>query len=307
MVITLTGDQFAIKQALNNLVERFVAKFGPHGYERVDGEAFEVADLASMLQGASLFAPQRLVVFKDSSKNKPLWDALADWVDKVPADTTVIVVEPDLDKRTKTYKALKSKTEFKEFKQASGAELVKWLQTQAKGLGVELKSVDAQHLVERTAGDQWRLSQEIIKLAHYKDNITRESIDELVEPSSEGSAFELLDAALAGNINKVQQMVGDLRNKEDPYMLFGLLTSQVHTLALVSVAGDRSADQIAKESGLHPFVVRKTAGTARQLGPKRVAAIVEQVASCDMQLKSTGTDPWFLLELMFKKLAAAAK
>jgi DNA polymerase III delta subunit len=303
MVITLTGDNFGIHQTLSQLAERFVAKFGPHSYERVDGETFEPSNLASLLQGASLFTPQRLVVLKDGSKNKPLWDALGDWVEKVPDGVTLVVVEADLDKRTKTYKALKSKTEFKEFIPVSNAELVKWLQAEAKKLGAEVKPADAQYLVERTGGDQWRLSQEVMKLANHKDGITRQTIEELVEPSPEGSAFELLDAALDGNAEKVQKLIDSLKSEEDPYKLFGLLTSQIHTLAVVAAAGDRSADQVAKDSGLHPFVVRKTVPAAKRLGAKRIAEIVEQVANCDVQLKSTGADPWFLLSVMFQKLA----
>lgn len=303
MVITLTGDEFGIKQTLSQLAERFVARFGTHGYERVDGEAFDPANLASLLQGASLFTPQRLVVLKDGSKNKPLWDALADWVDRVPDGVTLIVVESDLDKRTKTYKVLKSKTEFKEFAPASNAELVKWLQAEAKKLGTEVKPADAQYLVERTGGNQWRLSQEVQKLVHHRGGITRQTIEELVEPSPEGSAFELLDAALDGNADKVQKLIDSLKTEEDPYKLFGLLTSQIHTLAVVAAAGERNADQIAKDSGLHPFVVRKTMPVAKRLGTKRIAEIVEQAANCDMQLKSTGADPWFLLGVMFQRLA----
>lgn len=303
MVITLTGDHFAIKQTLGDLAERFVAKFGPHGYERIDGEAFEPNGLASLLQGASLFTPQRLVVLRDAAKNKPLWDSLGDWLEKVPAETTLVVIEPELDKRTKTYKVLKSKTEFKEFSPAGSSQLVKWLQAKAKDLGAEIKPADAQYLVERTGSDHWRLSQEIEKLAYYKGGINRDAIDELVEPSSEGSAFELLDAALAGEQEKVQKLVTNLKNEEDPYKLFGLLTSQVHTLATITAAGERSVDQIAADSGLHPFVIRKSQSVAKRLGSARIAEIVAQVSECDMQLKTTGTDPWFLLGLMFQKLA----
>lgn len=304
MVITLTGDEFGIKQALGQLADRFVAKFGPHGYEQVDGEVFDPNNITGLLQGASLFTPQRLVILRDAAKNKPLWDALGDWVEKVPVETTLIIIEPELDRRTKTYKTLKSKTEFKEFAPASGAQLVQWLQAEAKKLGAEIKSADAQYLIERTAGDQWRLSHEITKLASYKDGITHKAIDELVEPSAEGSAFELLDAALGGDQVKVQKLVASLKTQEDPYKLFGLLASQVHALAVIAVAGDRTADQIAKDSGLHPFVVRKSQGVAKKLGAARIGEIVQQLASCDVQLKSTGTDPWFLLGLMFKKLAA---
>jgi len=303
MIITLTGEnQFAIRQALNALADRFVAKFGPHGYERVDGEQFELANLPSLLQGASLFAPQRLVVLKDAAQNKPLWDALGDWITKVSTDTTLVVVEPSLDKRTRTYKALKSGTEFKEFGTPSDTQLIQWLCAAAKERGAELTPGDAQYLVERAGRDQWHLSQELAKLSSHPV-VTRELIDQLVEPTPEGSAFELLDAALAGQTDTVQKLVQNLKTEEDPYRLFGLLTSQVHTLATVAAAGDKTADQIAKDSGLHPFVVRKSMAVAKKLGAARIAEIIEQLASCDMQLKTTGADPWLLLELMFKKLA----
>lgn len=303
MVVTLTGqNEFAIKQALAGLVDEFVGKFGLHGHERVDGETFEPRNLASLLQGASLFAPERLVVVRDAARNKPLWEALGEWASNVPAETTLVIVEPTIDKRTKTYKTLKNSSNFKEFGQPSDGELVTWLLARATELGVDIARADTMYLVQRTAGDQWRLSQELEKLANHTP-ITRQLIDELVEPSPEGTAFELLDAALAGNSQKVTVLVVALKYQEDPYKLFGLLASQVHTLAIAAAAGTRAADQIAGESGLHPFVVRRTIGVAQKLGQKRVKQIIEDVATCDMQLKSTGADPWQLLELALQKIA----
>jgi len=302
MIVTLTGqNEFAIKQALAELVSKFVTTFGPHGHERIDGETFEPSNLASLLQGASLFANERLIVLRDGAKNKLLWEQLGEWTDRVPAETTLVIIEPAIDKRTKTYKTLKAKSDFKEFGMPSDAELGNWLQKRAKELGAELGRSEAQYLVERVARDQWRLSQEVEKLAGV--TITRALIDELVEPSPEGGAFELLDAALAGNDQRLTKLVASLKHQEDPYKLFGLLASQVHTLAVVAVAGTRSADQIAQDSGLHPFVVRKTQGIAQKLGQKRISQIVEDVATCDMQLKSTGADPWQLLELALRKVA----
>jgi DNA polymerase-3 subunit delta len=85
--------------------------------------------------------------------------------------------------------------------------------------------------------------------------------------------------------------------------LFGLLASQVHTLAVVAAAGMRTPDQIAKEAGLHPFVVRKTQGVARRLGAGNIKRIAYDVALCDAQLKSTGVDPWQLISLCLQKIA----
>lgn len=304
MIITLTGENtFALRQALGAIEAKFSAAFGVHSVEKVDGETFEPGGLAGLLQGASLFAADRLVILRQASLNKPLWEALADWIDKVPADTTLVVVEPNPDKRTRTYKLLKTKSDFKEFNNMSPNDLAKWAQDQAVDLGGELTPVDARYLIERTAGDQWRLSQEIAKLVSYQPKITRESIDNLVEPSTEGTVFELLDAALAGNSERLQHLIGQLKTSEDPYKLFGLLASQVHILALASVAQGRAADQIAKDSGAHPFVVRKSLAVAHGLGKPKVGRMVVDVARCDIQLKSTGADPWQLIAVCLQQIA----
>src|SRR5262245_17670530 len=138
MVITLTGNDFAIKQALRAVTDRFVADFGWHGYQQVDGALFEPAALPNLLQGVSLFTTRRLVVLKDAAKNKPLWEALGNWVARVPAETTLVVVEPDLDKRTKTYKSLRSGSDFKDLALPSDDQLVGWLQDYAKKLGAKI-------------------------------------------------------------------------------------------------------------------------------------------------------------------------
>ncbi len=305
MILTLAGDNtFAIFQTEHNLVDQFVTKFGVHGVERVDGENYDPAQLSQLLQGASLFAAERLIVLKNAASNKPLWEALADWAEKVPAETTLVVVEPQPDKRTRTYKVLKGKTDFKEFTLPGDTELARWAQARAKDLGASLSATDAMYLVERTGRDQWRMSHELEKLANFQPDITKQAIDTLVEPSPEGTAFELLDAALAGNTLGVTTLIRNLKAEEDPYKLFGLLASQVHTLAVVSVAGTRSSDQIAKDAGLHPFVVRKTQSVAKRLGPAKIRQITKDVALCDYQLKSTGADPWQLIATCLQKIAA---
>jgi DNA polymerase-3 subunit delta len=304
VILTLAGDTFAITQNEHNLVQQFVAQFGVHGVERVDGEGYDPMQLPQLLQGASLFAARRLVVLKNAAANKSLWEALADWAEKVPDETTLVVVEPQPDKRTRTYKMLKSKTDFKEFVQPSDNELAAWAQEQAKKLGATLSAPDARYLTERTGRDQWRMNHELDKLASYQPEITRQTIDNLVEPSPEGTAFELLDAALAGNTARVTSLIRNLKTEEDPYKLFGLLASQVHTLAVVAVAGTRSPDQIAKDAGLHPFVVRKSQAVARQLGPAKIRQVAADVALCDYQLKSTGADPWQLIATCLQRMAA---
>lgn len=305
MIITLVGENtFAIAETERRLAADFKAKFGEHAVTKIDGENFDPAGLGELLQGASLFAAERLVVLKAAGRNKTLWDALADWAERVPTETILLIVEPAIDKRTRTYKVLKSGSDFKEFGLLEDHQLAKWVEAEAERLGSGISPADARYLVERTGRDQWRMRQELEKLANYGASIERRTIDALVEPSPEGTAFELLDAALSGRSGRLSELINNLKNSEDPYKLFGLLASQVHALAVIGAAGQRSADQIAKDAGLHPFVVRKSMGLAKNLGRAKIKAMVDDVALCDWQLKSSGADPWQLIANCLNKIAA---
>ncbi len=304
MIITLTGsNNYLIRQTLDSLVDQFVSKFGIHAIERVDGERLEPKRLAELLQGASLFAAQRLVIVREASANKSLWEALADWLERVPTETTLVIAESAPDKRTKTYKLLAKISDLRDLGDLPEGALVTWLQQYAASLDGSIDLKAAHYLVQQVGLDQWRLSQEVQKLIHYNPAITKESIDVLVEAASQASAFELLDAALGRQPAIVRRLLQKLAAIEDPYKLFGLLTAQIQALAIVKYAAGRTADTIAKEAGLHPFVVRKTQTLARAVDKHELKVMIGDVEKCDTQLKSTGADPWLLLGQCLSKLA----
>ena len=297
MIILLTGtNSFAIRQTLDTLVTNFLNKNGAHALERVDGESFDSLRLPELLQGASLFASERLVLLRDASKNKLLWEALGEWTDRVPKEVVLVLIESAPDKRTRTYKQLQKHGRLQDFADMSEPELVRWAVKAAAEYGATLDTSAAQHLVRQVGTDQWRLSNELQKLSAYSSAITMQSIDALIEPSPHATAFELLDAALAGNTAKTRQILARLKASEDPYKLFGLLVSQVQTLALVAAAQGKAAEVIAKEAGVHPFVVRKMQSAARRIQGSRLTEVIAAVARTDTQMKSTGLDPWLLLE-----------
>jgi len=305
VILTFTGENsFAVAVAERQLVAAFAQKHGPNGVERVDAEDLTLARLPDLLQGSTLFAPARLVVLKNLGANKPMLEPLVQALASVPDDTTLVIADAALDKRTKLYKFLKTNSTFKEFAALSDQQLAAWLQGETTRYGGAIGGVEARFLVERAGRDQWRLANEIAKLVQYQHQISHAAIEQLVELTPEGTAFELLDAALAGKTADLARLISALKINEDPYKLFGLLASQTHALAVVATADGRTADAIAKDSGLHPFVVRKTQTVAKRLGADRVARVAADVATCDTQLKSTSTDPWDLLQLCLQKIAA---
>lgn len=304
MIITLTGpNDYLLQQNLQAIKKQFIEKYGKHGVEQIEGESLELNKLPDLLQGSTLFAPHRLIILLQPSENKAIWDTLIEWLGRVPSEIILILVEPNIDRRTKAYKTLKRVTDLKEFTALSESELVRWLQQKATSLKAELASKEARYLLSKVGSDQWRLENELKKLANASSKITVESIDTLTDATSEASAFVLLDAALAKKSNEIEQLVGSIKYREDPHKLFGLLVSQVHALAIVHSASTKQAEVIAKESGIHPFVIKKTQPLVKNLSQTELQLFVETVALCDMQLKSTGIEPWVLLEQCLGKIS----
>lgn len=302
MITLLTGDNsFEIKRALHNIAAAFDGVA-----EKIDGEGVELSQLADILQGATLFADKRLVIVNNLSENKTLWDVLPEWIPRVSADVHVVLLERKPDKRTKTYKDLKKFADVREFsvwgdRDVRLAEI--WVADEAKRQNVALDKKGVQYLVARVGLDQWQLFHALQKLAVLEE-VSSEVIEAVIEANPTENVFNLLDAALKGDVRKVHTMVQNLQQSQDPYMTLGLLTSQVFQLSVLAVCGSRLPDEVASDIGAHPFALGKLVSHAKNLGRSGVRKVSRIFADIDDKLKSTATDPWLLIEEALIKTAA---
>lgn len=276
-----------------------------HSIERRDGEDLGRKDLLDLFQGVSLFTAEKLVIIRDLSKNKPMWEFFGESLDTIPDETHIVLLETAPDKRTRTFKQLQKKARVIACEELNDNHIIEWLITEAKARnGTQLDRKLAGYLLRRVGNNQSRLSTELDKIILLEPPLTERSMNEAVEASPEGNAFDLLDAALAKRQAQVRQHIASLRFMEDPYRLFGLLTSQVFTLALVYAGKGVTPDELAKQASVHPFVARKLAGVTRTMNDQEMVFIANEVAVLDDRLKTSGGDPWDLLEHALLKISA---
>ncbi len=300
MITLLTGaNSYAAREFLDEISK----KYDFHGISRRDGSELEVENLSELLQGASLFAEERLVIIKDASSNKTMWMALEEWIEKVPEEVHLVLIESNPDKRTKTFKTLQKVAEVKELKELTEYEAAKWLVQHTRQYEQDIAQAEAAYLVDKVGTDQWQLSHELQKLLAVNDT-SKQRIDAVVEPTPQANVFALIDAALQGRKVVIAEQIKILETQEDPYRLFGLLASQVFQLATLSRAKDMSVDQIAKDLKTHPYPLKKLKPLANKLGKREVIKIVDTVSELDIQLKTSVGDPWLLLERSLLKIAA---
>lgn len=305
MIQLLSGENnYEIRQRRAQIIAEFREGKTEDAITVVDGTTMTIDELPQLLMGASLFAPERLIVIDDAHGQKVVWEKLAEYLPQVGEGTDVVLVAGAADKRTKTYKWLQKNAEVIAKTAPNEAQLVSWVQNEARAAGIEIAPNVARYLVEFTTGDQWQLAGDIQKLALSGQAVTPELIRDLLIPNPASSAFDLLDAALAGQATRINQLLDGVRSHEDPYRFFGLLASQVFAILVVSSAGDRPADTIARDSGLHPFVVRKSQPLARRLSSHDRTRMAQLAATTDMQLKSSGIEPWVLITTLLKNISS---
>ncbi|MBL8160120.1 DNA polymerase III subunit delta [Candidatus Saccharibacteria bacterium] len=311
MITLYSGTNgYAIRQAVKDLADDALQRYGPHGVERYDGEAVEPARLLDILQGASLFAAEKLVILRDAGRNKPLWEALGDRLEQLPDGVDVCLVETAPDKRTRTFKLLQKLGTVNELNEMTEAQAVNWVTAEADKRGVKLAGVVARGLVHLAGPDQWRLSNELDKLIAYSarhdpdGTIDEAAVKRLVEPTPQANVFALLDAALNRQPAALAPLLQSARTTEDPYRLIGLLSSQVLQLAALVYGRGKTPDVIAKDMKVHPYPLKKMQPLARRTSPAEMAAIAADIADLDNDTKSTGLEPWLLLERTLIKIAS---
>ena len=271
---------------------RDIVRQSPEQAEVFDASELEVSQLPDLLAGVTLFSANRLIVIKGAEENKPLWEGLEKWVPSVSEETHLVLTTKKPDKRTRTYKLLTKDAAVRDYKMLEPAELMSWLKGEARSREVDLSGDVARYLLDYVGHDQWRLTGELDKLLLSGQPLSRQLIQDIAEPYPEASAFELLDSLFQGDTEKVDRLLELMAEREDPYMFFGLVSSQVLALLALTAGGNRRPDEVAKDFSLHPFVVRKLSSIATKLGRPRVTVVVEKLADCDIRIKTTGVDAW---------------
>lgn len=305
MITLLIGtNAYAIRQEVQGRIDATIASQGREAVERVEVASLKPSDMPQLLTGASLFSTEKLVVIDDLSTNKTVWSDIDLLLANVPKETNLILIESHPDKRTKAYKWLQKNAEVREFNELDERSAAQWLQTEARRQDTDLQPEVARYLVGYVGLDQWRLKGELDKLLLAEVPITKDLIQDITEPHPQATAFELLDAAFGGDQATLERLLTIVSRSEDPYKFFGLLSSQVFALVAVKAAGQRRPDEIAKDLGLHPFVVRKVGSLATRTDQSKLSSVVATLAKGDEQLKTTGVEPWTLIGRMLLTMNA---
>lgn len=128
--------------------------------------------------------------------------------------------------------------------------------------------------------------------------VDRDVVERYHSGRVEASGFKVADAAVEGRYEDALRLLRQaLATGVDPVPINAALASGLRSLAKV-IGAPRSArpDDLARELGLAPFVVRKAKGQLATWTPNGLADAIVAVAWADEQIKGGGTDQVYALE-----------
>ena len=289
MIIAFIGDNgYAREQAAKEFISGFVNQYGDVAADRFIGDTLELNQLNDAVSTLPFLSPRRLVVVRDLGGNKVLAETIESTIANMAGTTDLVIVESQMDSRTKYFTTLNKIAEVREFTHLEGDALIKWIVTQAKILGGQIDYDIARELVERIGTNHQLIVNELQKLILYQQQITTATVKLLTSYAPQSSIFAMLDAAFAGDIARALKLYGEQRVQGmEPQAILGMIVWQLHALSLVKAAGNMPIQEMTNKSKLNPFVIRKNLNTAKRVSEKKLVSLFEQAINIDKKIKTT--------------------
>lgn len=306
MVTILCGsNSYALGAERHRLVSEFTKKYGDLALEKIDAEEADYGQIREAIENLPFLATKKMVLLKRPGLNKLFVANLEQLLGGVPKSIDVLIIEPQPDRRSSYYKILKSQAGFKEFIEPDERTLQGWLVRKAAAMGCGLSATDAVYLVGLVGANQQRLSNELSKLILLGPKIDRQLIDSLVVPTPATSIFTLLEAVFAGRPKMAVALYADQRaQKIEPPQIMSMLAWQVRLLALIRASGGVSVEQIARQTGLSSYSLKRSHSLAKRLELTALTRLADRLLALDESVKTKGLDADQALQGLILEISA---
>jgi len=325
-------DDFRCRERVRFYRDAFKAKCPDGEIEFFDSES-SVSNIQNTVFTQNLFGGRRMIIaenFWDPDKFEiaqkvGFFDKLPEFADSV----TLIFHESSLDRRTRWAKFLYGNAKTEMFDPLDESGVLRWIEKFAEKNNGQISRQNAKFLLDRIGevdwktvtidrrtgnidwqkveqnfgqkGENlWRFATEIQKcIASAKDGEIDETlIREMTVPTARAVIWDFLRSLSARKpevaIPKFHQL---LKMGQSPHYIFSMILREIRIHAQIRAGLDQnfSAQKIAAETKIHPFVLDKTIGMTRNFSAQKIKEIYNQCFLLDQKIKtgqvsSSGTD-----------------
>ncbi len=311
MIIFLYGqDSYRSKQKLDEIIDHY-KKAGKSGLNltSIDAKEADFSDFYDALKISPMFSETKLVVLKNLFSNKSFQEDFLEEVKTLQTLKDVVVVYENEapDQRLRLYKSLLKDCKCQEFALLDNKNLKVWAQKEFEKNHAKINADALDLLVGYVGSNGWQLSNEIKKLADFKNSLVvrKDDVALLVKPNIEADIFNTIDSLAEKNKERALRLLHThIDNGDNPLYLLSMIGYQFRNLLLVKELSEKGLmyASIVKKSGLHPFVVKKTYFQCRQFSFSDLKAIYRKIFAMDSAIKIGKIEPETALDLLVSQI-----
>ncbi|PHS67823.1 MAG: DNA polymerase III subunit delta [Methylophaga sp.] len=316
-VYLVFGDEQMLVEETSDLIRQQIRQTGIEERQvwHVEGR-FNWSEIQWQEQTMSLFASQRLLEIRlpSGAPGKEGGEVLRNYVNNLPADTTLLIISGKIDARSQ-----KSKW-FTELDRVGAtipvwpidlAHLPRWILQRLQQKGLRANPQIAALIAERVEGNLFAAAQEIDKLQLLcpSGEVDEQTVVESVADNARFEAFGLMDTVFLGQQIKIPRMMGRLRAEGlDILSLFSAISWSLHRMINMAIQLDQGIRLEQVFASQKPPVWEKSRPLIRQAlmrhNRQQWQGFLHQMAQIDQAAKgSLKICPWSLLEQLCMQVA----
>ena len=312
-VYLLTGDEgYLIYQAGKMLKDALVHEGDEMNYTRYVEGKIDLAQVADLASTFPFFQEKRLLFFQQTNIIKTGKDEFLHILEGLPETTCIIISEPEVDKRSRTYKWIRKNGYVAEFLKKNQKEdiLLKFLVRLLGQAGKKIRQEDARYILSLVGEDMFRIRTEAEKLIAYlgeEEIISREAIDEIISPQIQDKIFDMVTALAQKNQKQALAYYHDLvLLHEAPMHILYLIIRQYRILAVIKSmqALHKPDGEIAKAAGIPPFSIKRYGSQLRLYKEEQLEDCLEKAVKLEEEIKTGILPDQVGLEMLLIRLCA---
>ena len=306
-VYLLYGEEEYLKKQYRDRLKNAIAGDDTMNYSYYDSDNASVKDIIDVCETLPFFAQKRLVIMENTGFLKSSNDELADYIKHIPDYLVVVMVEKDVDKRNKVYKAVDSVGYICERKPQTTATLEKWIAGLLAKDNLNISREACDLILDKTGAGMDYIRQETEKLVSYcqgRDVVTVEDVEKVCATQTTSHIFDMISAIA----NKKQQQALDLyydllELKEPPMRILYLIVRQFNGIVQVKDLMSRgiSGKEIASKIGAAPLVVGKYQAQAKYFEMNTLLDALNECAKTEEAVKQGRLNDRLGVELIIIK------
>jgi len=284
-------NKFLKDEQIKKLIAEFEKRYTALAIDHFNGEEMTKEVLIDALSTAPFLTEKKMVIINQLGANKTLSEKIVSLLEMTASTTDLVLVENNFDSKSALHNYLKKHSTFSNSKELDERLLAQWAQNYAKNSGATLSATNALFLVDRIGRNQLQVAHEIDKLALFSSDITKESIEQLVDFTPHSLIFAMLDAALSGNLTRMLNYYEEQKMQgTEPLAILGMIIWQLHNLALTQAGSGLSVDEIASKTKLKHYSIQKNQTSLRSINRTILIAYIDKTIEVDKKIKTSSVD-----------------